>query len=135
MNQNLITDLICIDCGANLMADLAEDGALFDTARGNDGTNASVPFTTNAVNVVLRPPASVAAGSAYSYQSGLVLRGGDIGAKRARVKRACGRDIGHGDGDMVQTSYHFGLQFWPYRGAGMARARGRMVAGCPCGLT
>ena len=43
MIQNLITDLVCIDCGANLMADLAEDGALFDTARGNDGTNASGP--------------------------------------------------------------------------------------------
>jgi hypothetical protein len=41
MNQNLITKLVCIDCGANLMADLAEDGALFDTAKGNDGTNAS----------------------------------------------------------------------------------------------
>ena len=47
MNQNLITDLICIDCGANLMRDLAEDGALFDTARGNDGTNASGPTGFN----------------------------------------------------------------------------------------
>lgn len=41
MNQDLITELVCIDCGANLMADLAEDGALFDTARGNEGTTAS----------------------------------------------------------------------------------------------
>jgi hypothetical protein len=41
MNQNIITELVCIDCGANLMRDLAEDGALFDTARGNSGTNTS----------------------------------------------------------------------------------------------
>ena len=39
MIQNLITELVCIDCGANLMRDLAEDGALFDTAKGVDGTH------------------------------------------------------------------------------------------------
>ena len=38
MLQNIITDLVCINCNANLMADLAEDGALFDTALGNGGT-------------------------------------------------------------------------------------------------
>jgi hypothetical protein len=37
MNHSIITELVCIDCGANLMRDLAEDGALFDTARGNGG--------------------------------------------------------------------------------------------------
>jgi hypothetical protein len=41
MIQNLITELVCIDCNANLMRDLAEDGALFDTARGNGGTTSS----------------------------------------------------------------------------------------------
>ena len=39
MIQNLITDLVCIDCNANLMRNLAEDGALFDTAKGNGGTS------------------------------------------------------------------------------------------------
>lgn len=43
MIQNIITDLVCIDCGANLMRDIAEDGALFDTAKGNGGTTASDP--------------------------------------------------------------------------------------------
>ena len=37
MNQNIITELVCIDCGANLMRDLA-DNALFDTAKGIFGT-------------------------------------------------------------------------------------------------
>lgn len=41
MNHSIITELVCIDCGANLMRDLAEDGALFDTARGNGGTTSS----------------------------------------------------------------------------------------------
>ena len=41
MIQNLITEQVCIDCGANLMRDLAEDGALFDTARGTGGTTSS----------------------------------------------------------------------------------------------
>ena len=41
MSYAIITELVCIDCRANLMADLAEDGALFDTARGNGGTTAS----------------------------------------------------------------------------------------------
>ena len=41
MIVNLITELVCIDCRANLMADLAEDGALCDTARGTGGTTAS----------------------------------------------------------------------------------------------
>ena len=38
MNQNIITELVCIDCGANLMRDLA-DNSLFDTAKGVDGTD------------------------------------------------------------------------------------------------
>ena len=38
MIQNLITDLVCIDCGANLMRNLA-DNSLFDTAQGISGTS------------------------------------------------------------------------------------------------
>jgi len=43
INQEVITDLVCIDCGASLMRDLAECGELFDTARGNSGTTGSAP--------------------------------------------------------------------------------------------
>ena len=38
MNQDLITDLVCIDCDANLMRNLA-DNSLFDTAQGITGTS------------------------------------------------------------------------------------------------
>ena len=38
MNQNLITDLVCVNCDANLMRDLA-DNSLFDTAQGISGTH------------------------------------------------------------------------------------------------
>ena len=37
MIQNIITELVCIDCNANLMRDLT-DNALFDTAKGIFGT-------------------------------------------------------------------------------------------------
>ncbi len=37
MNQNIITDLVCINCDANLMRDLTTN-ALFDTAHGISGT-------------------------------------------------------------------------------------------------
>ena len=38
MNQDLITDLVCVNCDANLMRNLA-DNSLFDTAQGTDGTD------------------------------------------------------------------------------------------------
>ena len=38
MIQNLITDLVCIDCDANLMRNLA-DNSLFNTAQGITGTS------------------------------------------------------------------------------------------------
>lgn len=36
MIRNVIVEAVCIDCGANVLADPREDGALFDTARGTD---------------------------------------------------------------------------------------------------
>ena len=41
----------------------------------SDGNRTGTPFTTAAVNLVARPVTSAQTGSAYSYQSGLVLRG------------------------------------------------------------
>ena len=38
MIQNLITDLVCVNCDANLMRNLA-DNSLFDTAQGISGTH------------------------------------------------------------------------------------------------
>lgn len=38
MIQNLITDLVCVNCDANLMRNLA-DNSLFDTAQGIHGTS------------------------------------------------------------------------------------------------
>jgi hypothetical protein len=40
MIQNVITETVCIDCGANVLPDPHEDGAFFDTARGTDYDNA-----------------------------------------------------------------------------------------------
>jgi len=43
----------------------------------NDGTNTSNAFTTASVNALVRPPSGAVNGSAFSYDSGLVLRGTD----------------------------------------------------------
>ncbi|MEK7953715.1 S8 family serine peptidase [Luteolibacter soli] len=48
----------------------------------SDGTSSSVAFTTTAVNSLVRPPSSVANGSPFSYDSGLVLRGTDSPVSR-----------------------------------------------------
>ena len=48
----------------------------------NDGTNTSAAFTTASVNVLVRPPSSAVNGSAFAYDSGLVLRGTDSPVSR-----------------------------------------------------
>lgn len=48
----------------------------------NDGTNDSAVFTTAAVNSLVRPPSTAANGAAFSYDSGLVLRGTDSPVSR-----------------------------------------------------
>jgi subtilisin-like proprotein convertase family protein len=48
----------------------------------NDGTNSSAAFTTAAVNLLARPPASAPLGAPFSYDSGLVLRGTDSPVSR-----------------------------------------------------
>ena len=48
----------------------------------SDGTNTSAAFTTPPVNSLVRPPSGVANGSAFSYDSGLVLRGTDSPVSR-----------------------------------------------------
>lgn len=51
----------------------------------SDGMASGAVFYTNAVNLLDRPVTSVAAGASYSYQSGLVLRGGGSGASRDAI--------------------------------------------------
>jgi subtilisin-like proprotein convertase family protein len=48
----------------------------------NDGTSTSAVFTTAPVNALVRPPATAANGTAFSYDSGLVLRGTDSPVSR-----------------------------------------------------
>src|SRR6056297_75881 len=53
---------------------------------------------------------------------GLVLRRADMGTQRIAVLGARGLEIGHGDGDMVETSDHgalLGLRVWPRYGGSM----------------
>ncbi len=51
----------------------------------NDGTSSSAPFTTGTVNLLVRPPATAAIGTPFSYDSGLVLRGTDSPVSRDAI--------------------------------------------------
>jgi subtilisin-like proprotein convertase family protein len=63
---------------AALPASSALEGYLWRCkVTASDGVNTSAVFTGSSVNVLARPTPSIASGSAYSYQSGLVLRGSD----------------------------------------------------------
>jgi subtilisin-like proprotein convertase family protein len=51
----------------------------------SDGENSSPPFTTAAVNLLTRPPPTATAGEAFTYTSGLVLRGSAAELSRAAL--------------------------------------------------
>lgn len=51
----------------------------------SDGTSGSNAFTTSSVNLLTRPGTTAATGTAYSYTSGLVLRGTDSALSRRAI--------------------------------------------------
>ncbi len=51
----------------------------------SDGNSTSAPFITAAVNILTRPTTLAASGSAYSYASGLVLRGSESALTRRAI--------------------------------------------------
>ena len=64
----------------------ATPGKLFRcVVTASDGTAGSAPFTTDAVNLLARPGTIAQAGTAYSYTSGLVLRGSDSPLSRRAI--------------------------------------------------
>lgn len=68
---------------ASLPADIGNAGFLWRCqVTASDGTNTSAAFTTATVNALVRPPATAANGAAFSYDSGLVLRGTDSPVSR-----------------------------------------------------
>lgn len=71
---------------ATLPADASRSGLKWRCAlTASDGTATSAAFYTSAVNLLDRPVTSAAAGTTYSYQSGLVLRSGGTGAERDAI--------------------------------------------------
>lgn len=51
----------------------------------SDGTNSSAPFLTQAVNILNRPPSTVAVGQSVNYSTGLVLRGSESTLSRDAI--------------------------------------------------
>jgi subtilisin-like proprotein convertase family protein len=73
---------------ANLTAAPALAGQLWRCViTASDAANTSAPFTTTATNLLNRPPATADIGAAFSYSSGLVLRGsgGTPGTRQAII--------------------------------------------------
>ncbi len=71
---------------ATLPADPSRSGLKWRCAlTASDGSLSSAVFHTNAVNLLDRPVTSATAGSAYSYQSGLVLAGGGAAVTRDAI--------------------------------------------------
>jgi subtilisin-like proprotein convertase family protein len=66
------------DTGATLPAAPANSARLWRCqVTASDGNSSSATFSTAAVNLLVRPPATAANGQPFSYDSGLVLRGTD----------------------------------------------------------
>ncbi|MEO5714644.1 MAG: S8 family serine peptidase [Luteolibacter sp.] len=74
------------ESGATLITAPALAGKLLRcVVTASDGSSASTPFTTAAVNLLTRPGTTATIGSPYSYASGLVLRGSDSTLSRQAI--------------------------------------------------
>ena len=86
----------------------------------SDASNTSTPFTTAATNLLNRPPASAEIGAAFSYSSGLVLRGGgSILTRKAVIHEfSQGPEGGSAEWIEVLTLQSGSLAFWDIQDAG-----------------
>ncbi|MEY3898269.1 MAG: hypothetical protein RLZZ214_3790, partial [Verrucomicrobiota bacterium] len=80
----------------------------------SDGNSNSPAFTTAAVNLLARPGTVAAAGSAYSYTSGLVLRGSDSALSRRAIINEFSQGPSGGSSEWVEilTLQAGSLAFW-----------------------
>ncbi len=82
VNQSVYTD----EPGATSATAPALPGKLLRcVVTASDGISVSTPFTTAAVNLLARPVLAAPPGAAYTYTSGLVLRGSDSPLSRRAI--------------------------------------------------
>ena len=84
----------------------------------SDGNSSSSVFTTAAVNLLTRPGTVATAGSAYSYTSGLVLRGTDSALSRRAIINEFSQGPSGGTAEWIEILHPpaGGLAFWDMPG-------------------
>ena len=78
----------------------------------SDGTSASQPFTTAAVNLLARPTLTAIAGQSYTYASGLVLRGTESALSRAAIINEFSQGSGTAEWVEILTLQAASLRGW-----------------------
>ena len=80
----------------------------------SDGLASSPPFTTNSVNLLTRPLTTAQTGAAYSYSSGLVLRGSDSALTRRAIIHEFSQGPGSSSSEWIEflTLQTGSLAFW-----------------------
>lgn len=88
----------------------------------SDGENTSAPFTTAATNLLNRPPATAEIGAAFSYDSGLLLRGGGSTLTRQAIIHEFSQGPVGGSSEWIEilTLQSGSLAFWDIQDAGGA---------------
>ncbi len=113
-NQTLYTD----ELGATTAtAPPLTDRLLRCIITASDGNSSGPPFVSQAVNVLTRPATSALVGSAYSYQSGLVLRAEDFTPTRQAIIHEFSQGSAGSDSEWIEilTLKSGSLAYWDFR--------------------
>lgn len=98
-----------------LPADSSRSGLVWRCSiTASDGIATGAAFLTNAVNLVDRPTTTAAAGTSYSYQSGLVLRSGGAGVTRDAILHEFSQGPSGGSAEWIEILVlrNSSLRFW-----------------------
>lgn len=87
----------------------------------SDGENSSVPATTAAINLLLRPISPATTGMPYSYASGLVLRGTDSPVSRAAMINEFSQGSGTAEWVEILTLQTASFRGWSLADSSTAR--------------
>ncbi|OYV05334.1 MAG: hypothetical protein CFE26_12135 [Verrucomicrobiales bacterium VVV1] len=100
---------------SNLPADPARSGLVWRCKlTPSDGIASGAEFFTNGVNLLDRPITTAAAGTAYSYQSGLVLRSGGGGVSRDAIIHEFSQGLSGGSSEWIEILVlrNANLRYW-----------------------
>lgn len=110
--------------GISLSANPDRAGKLWRwRVRVSDGTNTSEPFFSAAVQILARPVLTAATGSAYQYQSGLVLRGTESTLSRSAMIQEFSQGTGTAEWVEILTLKQGSFRNWSLSDNSASRLR------------